>query len=73
MGAHPCRWWRSRIIKGAALDRCAWGTRSGLWSFTIQQLDEEELGAAAVEHMAPERSARPLAAARASVGGPLHV
>ncbi|AUX46364.1 uncharacterized protein SOCE26_078700 [Sorangium cellulosum] len=30
------------------------GTRSGQWSFTIQRLGEEELGAAAVERRAPE-------------------
>ncbi|AGP38545.1 hypothetical protein SCE1572_31160 [Sorangium cellulosum So0157-2] len=59
MGARPCRCWRSRAIKGAASDRCAWGKRSGLWSFTTQQLDKEEFGAAAVERMAPE----PIAAA----------
>jgi hypothetical protein len=50
----PVRSRRSRVVKGAASDRCAWGTRSGLRSFTIQQLNEEELGAAAVEYMAPE-------------------
>lgn len=54
MGARPCRCWRSRVVEGAASACCAWGTCAGLWSFTIQQLDEEELGAAAVEHMAPE-------------------
>ncbi|WP_437951238.1 hypothetical protein WME98_10570 [Sorangium sp. So ce296] len=59
MGARPCRCWQSRAIKGAASDRCAWGKRSGLWSFTTQQLDKEEFGAAAVERMAPE----PIAAA----------
>ncbi|WP_438007371.1 hypothetical protein WME89_00740 [Sorangium sp. So ce321] len=55
MDARPCRCWRARVVTGAASDRCAWGTRSGLWSFTIQQLDEEELGTAAIEHMASER------------------
>lgn len=49
MGARPCRCWRSRVVEGAASACCAWGTCAGLWSFTIQQLDEEELGAAAVE------------------------
>ncbi|WP_438003651.1 hypothetical protein WME89_32945 [Sorangium sp. So ce321] len=53
------------------MDRCAWGTRSGLWSFTIQQLDKEELGAAAVEYLAPEPvGADPRRGRR--VGGPLH-
>lgn len=48
------RSWRSRVVKGAASDRCTWGPRSGPPSLTIQQLNEEELGAAAVEYMAPE-------------------
>lgn len=33
---------------GGAVRGHAWGTRSGLWSFTIRQLDKEEVGAAAV-------------------------
>ncbi|WP_437507350.1 hypothetical protein [Sorangium sp. So ce1099] len=69
--SRPCRCWRSRVVKGAASGSLPWGTCSGLWSFAIQQLDKEELGAAAVEHMAPEPiGAVPRRGRRA--GGPLH-